>query len=199
MYEALAGAKPFTGDTPLAVAMAVVHAEPEPLAALRPDVDPQLAVVVETAMQRDPAARFASAADMQRALAAATSAAPPDAEMATLVEHPDQTSVLPAVAVSPAPAALSAAPAWFRRRRAAVLLAAAVVVVAVALAVAMASGHDRGSVNSPATGNSPSASVTSSPAITTPTTQVSIQVQVPAQNQTVPARGKGGKHRRGNG
>ena len=200
LYEALAGTKPFTGDTPLAVAMAVVHAEHAPLPELRPDVDPSLAAVVETAMQRDPAARFDSAADMQRALGASMAAAPPDAEMATLVEQPDQTSVLPAIAASPAPV-LAVAPAWLRRRRAALLLAAAVVAVAVALAVAMASGHDRGSVNQPATTDSTPASVTNGSVVTTPTTQVSIQVQIPVPAQTAPARGGrgGGKHRKGNG
>jgi hypothetical protein len=99
------------------------------------------------------------------------------------------------------PAMLAGAPAWFRRRRGAALLAAAVIVVGVALAVAMGSGHDRGSVNSPAapTDSTPTTAATARPVVTAPaTTQVSIQVQVPPVVQ--PGGGKGrGKHHGGHG
>jgi serine/threonine protein kinase len=76
LYEALAGAKPFAGATPLATAQAVVAGTHRPLAELRPDLDPTLVAAVERAMATDPAARFASAADMAKALAAAAPRAP---------------------------------------------------------------------------------------------------------------------------
>ncbi|MGI8686284.1 MAG: serine/threonine-protein kinase [Acidimicrobiales bacterium] len=65
LYEALAGAKPFDGPTPVAVAHAILHAEPRPLPDLRPDVDPGFAAAVARAMDRDPAARPASARELQ--------------------------------------------------------------------------------------------------------------------------------------
>ncbi|MGH9151457.1 MAG: serine/threonine-protein kinase, partial [Acidimicrobiales bacterium] len=55
LYEALAGAKPFTAETPLAMAGAVLNDVPAPLAELRPGVAPDLAAAVERAMARDPA------------------------------------------------------------------------------------------------------------------------------------------------
>ena len=68
LYEALAGRKPFDGDTPLAVAHNVTHAEVSSLRTLRPDVEPAFAAAVERAMARDPAARFGSADEMRTAL-----------------------------------------------------------------------------------------------------------------------------------
>jgi hypothetical protein len=68
LYEALAGRRPFEGDSPLAVARAVVEGQHVPLADLRPDIDPRLIAVVEWAMARDPAERFASAQAMAAAL-----------------------------------------------------------------------------------------------------------------------------------
>lgn len=68
LYEAAAGRKPFAGDTPAAVAHAVVTSTPEPLGAVRPELDPELVAVIERAMQRDADARFGSAAEMADAL-----------------------------------------------------------------------------------------------------------------------------------
>ena len=194
LYEALAGVKPFTGDTPLAVAMAACHTDPEPLVDLRPDVDPALAAVVARAMQRDPAARFASAAEMEQAMGAAAAAAPPDAAMATLVDAPvvDQTRVLTGITAS-RPPVIAAVPAWLRRRRLAAL-GVTTVVLLVVLAAAIASGHDRNNVKSPSTADTVPVSVTTTPTVTTPPTTVPVvRIQV-----TVPAR-RGKRHHRGNG
>ena len=68
LYEALAGRKPFTGDTPVATAYAIQHETPDPLAELRPDLAPGVVAAVEQAMDRDPSRRFASAAEMAAAL-----------------------------------------------------------------------------------------------------------------------------------
>jgi serine/threonine protein kinase len=68
LYEALAARKPFDGDTPVAVAHNVRHAEAPPLASLRGDLDPGLVAVVERAMAREPSARFATAREMAEAL-----------------------------------------------------------------------------------------------------------------------------------
>ena len=69
LYEALAGAKPFRGTTPVDVATAVLNTQPPPLRDLRPDVDPQVAAAVQRALSKDPAARPATAAEMAAALA----------------------------------------------------------------------------------------------------------------------------------
>jgi eukaryotic-like serine/threonine-protein kinase len=67
-YEALTGRRPFGGDNLGALARAIMDERPPPVAALRPDVDPLLADVVERAMAREPVWRFAGAWDMRAAL-----------------------------------------------------------------------------------------------------------------------------------
>ena len=68
LYEALAGRKPFAGDTPVATAYAIQHETPTPLAELRPDLPSSVVAAVERAMDRDPARRFSSASEMAEAL-----------------------------------------------------------------------------------------------------------------------------------
>ncbi|MEV0672943.1 serine/threonine-protein kinase [Mycobacterium sp. NPDC050441] len=75
-YEALTGRRPFARDHPIATMRAVVDEAPMPIAMLRPDVDPALVQVLERAMARDPAYRFADAAAMRAALHAAPPAPP---------------------------------------------------------------------------------------------------------------------------
>jgi serine/threonine protein kinase len=67
-YEALAGRRPFTQQEPGPLAHAIVSQRPPPLAALRRDVDPGLATVIERAMAYHPVARFGSAEQMRAAL-----------------------------------------------------------------------------------------------------------------------------------
>ena len=156
LYEALAGSKPFAGDTPVAVANAVLNDVPPRLAALRPDVDPGLAAAVERAMARDPAARPATARELARLLAAdgagdsdptvalhAVGAAGADA---TLVGEPGLVSP-PPPSGGPAGAATGsgarrAAGSGARGRRLAVVAAAALlaVVVLVGLSSGLGSG-----------------------------------------------------------
>lgn len=68
IYEALAGAKPFDGATPLATAQAISAGSYRPLVELRPGLDPGLVTCISRAMATDPARRFASAAEMSAAL-----------------------------------------------------------------------------------------------------------------------------------
>ncbi|BBY49530.1 protein kinase [Mycolicibacterium arabiense] len=67
-YEALTGEKPFQQDEIMPLARAILEEDPVPLTTLRPDVDPDLAAVIERAMSRDPQRRFATADDMRDAL-----------------------------------------------------------------------------------------------------------------------------------
>ncbi len=63
-YELLAGRLPFRGDSLPAVLYAIVHTAPEPLAALRSDLSPELVALVERCLAKPPADRFASGADL---------------------------------------------------------------------------------------------------------------------------------------
>ncbi|MDR0929748.1 MAG: Stk1 family PASTA domain-containing Ser/Thr kinase [Oscillospiraceae bacterium] len=65
-YEMLTGQVPFTGETPVAIAMQHIKAEPTPPSAINPLVSPALDVVVMQAMAKHPRARYLAAADMQR-------------------------------------------------------------------------------------------------------------------------------------
>ncbi|OMC31808.1 protein kinase [Mycobacterium sp. GA-1841] len=75
-YEALTGRRPFDRGNPIATMRAVVDEPALPLMMLRPDADPVLAQVLETAMSRDPAYRFPDAMAMRAALCGAPSARP---------------------------------------------------------------------------------------------------------------------------
>jgi formylglycine-generating enzyme required for sulfatase activity/dienelactone hydrolase len=66
----LAGRKAFSGDNTAAVLHAVLTGEPPKLATIRPDVPPDVAAIVERAIEKDRERRFASARDMRDALAA---------------------------------------------------------------------------------------------------------------------------------
>ena len=107
LYEALAGAKPFTGDVPVAVAHSIHEGAHRPLAEVCPEVDAGLVGVVEQAIARDPDARFRSATAMDAALAVRADA--------------DDTRVLPVAPVRP------------RRRLWIAIAAVAAIVGAVAL------------------------------------------------------------------
>src|SRR5207302_1509792 len=69
LYEMLTGTVPFTGETPLEIAMKHLSATPEPPSAKRPDVPRELDLVVLRALAKDPEDRYASAADMEADLA----------------------------------------------------------------------------------------------------------------------------------
>ena len=111
LYETLAGTPPFSGETPIATALAHQH-EPVPsLASRRPGLDPRLVAAVERALAKDPARRFANAREMRLALAPSPGAttipvpvavvadAPTLADSAMLAEGTTRTQMLPAPAL----------------------------------------------------------------------------------------------------
>ncbi|HVF14240.1 MAG TPA: serine/threonine-protein kinase [Acidimicrobiales bacterium] len=103
LYEALTGRKPYEGDNALASARAIVAGDHEPLAHVRPDLDPGLVRAVERAMDSNPQARFSTAAAMSAALAppaVPTMVPPPAGAMAAV--GPDGTQVLDTEAVADA-------------------------------------------------------------------------------------------------
>ena len=95
LYEALTGVRAFPGTTPLSVAYAIQNADPVPLDEVRPGLAADLVTTVERAMHRDPAERFATAAEMAGALdahAAGTAAA--DSTVAMAGPSPESATVM---------------------------------------------------------------------------------------------------------
>ncbi|MEJ5198222.1 MAG: protein kinase [Anaerolineae bacterium] len=70
LYELLTGQPPFQADSPYAVILRHIHTPPPPLRSLRPDLPPALEAVVLRALEKDPAARYPSAAAFAAALTA---------------------------------------------------------------------------------------------------------------------------------
>ncbi len=77
LYEMLAGAPPFDGDTPLAIALAHQQAPVPPLAERRAGLPPALVATVDRALEKDPARRFPSAEAMRSALSGGPTAPMP--------------------------------------------------------------------------------------------------------------------------
>ncbi|HEV8635392.1 MAG TPA: protein kinase, partial [Chloroflexota bacterium] len=68
LYEMLVGHPPFQGGTLIELAYRHVHEPPRPPSELVEGVPPALEALIERALAKDPAARFAAADDMLRAL-----------------------------------------------------------------------------------------------------------------------------------
>jgi serine/threonine protein kinase len=157
-YEALTGRRAFPQENLAELARAIAMDTPPPLAALRPDVDPALAAVIERAMARDAAGRFGSADEMRAALAGRISAPVRPA-----------TRVL-AAPLTP-PSTMVAAP---RRNRSRWLLALAAVVVVLVGAIAfIVDSASRPAVPEPVTTSTsvtppPTTSLVPPPPTTTP-------------------------------
>lgn len=60
LYEAVAGCRPYAGDTALSLQRAILEGPPAPLREVAPGLPRDLALVVETAMARSPAHRYPS-------------------------------------------------------------------------------------------------------------------------------------------
>jgi hypothetical protein len=73
-YRLVTGQPPFTGEDIVEIVQKQVHEEPIPVRKLRPECPPQVASVIERAMQKDPAARFQTAQELLSALEAADEA-----------------------------------------------------------------------------------------------------------------------------
>lgn len=68
LYEMLVGHVPFDAPESVAILYMQVHEAPRPLADLRPDLTPQLVQVVANCLQKSPVDRYASGAELGRAL-----------------------------------------------------------------------------------------------------------------------------------
>lgn len=67
-YHLLSGQPPFTGDSPLHVAMQHLNDPPQPLRTARPDLPAELCRIVHTMLRKKPDDRYATGADVLRDL-----------------------------------------------------------------------------------------------------------------------------------
>jgi serine/threonine protein kinase len=72
LYECLTGDVPYTGTYPDVLVQVSNAAGPPDVRAKRPDVPPAVAIVIENALEKDASARFQTAAELGRALLAAS-------------------------------------------------------------------------------------------------------------------------------
>ncbi|MCW2666566.1 MAG: serine/threonine protein kinase [Frankiales bacterium] len=91
LYELLAGAPPFTGDSPVSVAYQHVREDPLPPSTYDTTLPPDVDAVVLKAMAKNPANRYQSAAEMREDLLRAAAGAPVEA---TPVLAPDAVASL---------------------------------------------------------------------------------------------------------
>ena len=78
LYQMLAGAPPFDGESAQSILMKQATATPTPITRLRSDVPAALAAVMERLLAKDPADRYPTADEVSRALVAALPAAARD-------------------------------------------------------------------------------------------------------------------------
>jgi beta-lactam-binding protein with PASTA domain/serine/threonine protein kinase len=110
LYQMLAGTLPFTGDTPVAVALKHVS-EPVPrVEDAAPGVSPALASIVTRLLQKNPRDRFQSATELAAALRDARERPTVTQTIAAGARSDDPTTVMPAVGIPAPPPRRSAAP-----------------------------------------------------------------------------------------
>ena len=181
-YEALTGQRAFPQENLPELARAIAEGVPLPLGALRPDVDPALAAVIERAMAHDPGWRFGSADEMRAGLAGPT----PPVQPATRV----------LAAPLPDPTTMVAAPRT-RSSRWYLGLAAAVIAVLVAAIAFIVDSASTPTVPEPA-------STSTSVPVPTPTfvpppppTTTPVQVEEPPPPKKRGGNGNGNGHKKG--
>jgi beta-lactam-binding protein with PASTA domain/predicted Ser/Thr protein kinase len=102
LYEMLTGHVPFTGDTPVEIAMKHLSEAPRPPSTMRPDVSPDLDMIVLRALAKNPDDRFQSAEEMDAELARVAGGGSVTAETADAA-----TAVLSGMTMATAPTAIA--------------------------------------------------------------------------------------------
>jgi serine/threonine-protein kinase len=106
LYELLTGKTPFEGDTPVEIAMKHLSNAPKPPSKLRPDIPPELDMVVLRALAKSPDDRYQSADEMEADLERVARGAP----VAAATAATQVLKVPPAAAAEAATAATMIAP-----------------------------------------------------------------------------------------
>jgi len=64
LYEMLSGKLPFVGDREASILYSVVHEEPKPLKAIKPDIPVELQQIIARALKKKPESRYSSVTEM---------------------------------------------------------------------------------------------------------------------------------------
>ncbi len=119
LYELLTGRTPFDGETPVEIAMKHLSATPQPPSKLRPDIPPELDMVVLRALAKNPDDRYQSAdemeADLERVARGASVAATTVDTATQVLRRPTAAATAATLAtaatmIAPPPAAAADAP-----------------------------------------------------------------------------------------
>jgi serine/threonine-protein kinase len=102
LYELLTGKTPFEGETPVEIAMKHLSTAPKPPSKLRPDIPPELDMVVLRALAKDPDDRYQSADEMEADLERVARGAPVAAATVDSATEVLRRPTTPAVADSTA-------------------------------------------------------------------------------------------------
>ncbi|WP_433608290.1 protein kinase domain-containing protein [Dactylosporangium sp. CA-139114] len=131
-YHCVTGAPPFTGNSPLEIAIKHLQDEPPPLPATLP---PATRALIERAMAKDPADRFPTAAAMAAAARAARDGTAEDLALAPAVRASAPTTVIAAPGATPADGDVPGRPVWMpiAATAAVIALVAGVILAVVAL------------------------------------------------------------------
>ena len=198
LYELLSGKRPFKGDSVAATIFSVLEHEPEPLDSIDPNMNPDLARIVERALAKLPAARYQRIDDMLVDLTTITAAgeqktlllpnlvqpqsiAPPPSIVQTRFQQRASAPAAQPAAV-PAPAPPRSVPVRW------VALAMAAVVVVAAIAVVLMRGR---SSEEPAPAAAPPAQASAPPPAKAPAAAAAAAPAAtpPAPSAPVPAPG----------
>src|SRR5918996_857549 len=98
LYELLTGKVPFSGDSPVEIAMKHISAAPEPPSTLRADIPPDLDKIILRALAKTPEQRYRNAEEMDRDLlrvAQGVAVSRETEEAATMVMRAPPTLVAP--------------------------------------------------------------------------------------------------------
>lgn len=143
LYEMLAGAPPFTGDSPWAVLHQQMESQPTPIQVVRSDVPDWLGAVLARALAKEPAQRFQTPAEMATALQQ-HSAAPAPIYAAAPPPPAPGSELAPALSTGAAPVGEPAAVAAGPSKGLVIGLAATAGIVAIALVVLLYIAFGRG-------------------------------------------------------
>ena len=116
LYELLTGVVPFSGDTPVEIAMKHLSTVPEPPSAKRADIPRDLDMVVMRALAKDPSERYQSAEEMDadlRRINRGAAISPVTEEAATAIISRPPTDVTAITSHAPRPPAPYAPPAAY--------------------------------------------------------------------------------------
>ena len=140
LYECLTGKKPFSGESISVILVKILTEEPPPVDLVATGLPPEIGAVLKRAIAKDPAARYASGADLVEALRTAGQTTVVSAPTAGRVRTPPLPPSQPAAtppATAPAPAQAPVA----ARSGAGRLVALGLVVAAVLAAALLAAGR----------------------------------------------------------